>query len=214
MHTLPSVYPVVHFGAFEVDLSSGEIHKHGHKIKLQEQPFQVLAMLLERPGTVITREDLRTRLWPADTFVDFDTGLNSAIKKLRDALGDSADLPTFIETLPRRGYRFISAVATPSALPTKEPLVAKGEPAAPKREQGKGQGAAPKGRTEGRGFFRPTTIGTLTLVQLLSWLICSIWEGFGKNSSWGPLGQRFSPSPCCRWRISRETRRRNILLTA
>src|SRR5260370_17761956 len=102
MHTLPSDYPVVDFGAFEVDLSSGEIHKHGHKIKLQEQPFQVLAMLLERPGTVITREELRTRLWAADTFVDFDTGLNSAIKKLRDALADSAHRPTSIEPLLRR----------------------------------------------------------------------------------------------------------------
>lgn len=94
------------FGAFEVDMRSGELHKHGIRLKLQEQPFQVLALLLEHPGDVVTREELRQKLWPADTFVDFDTGLNSAIKKLRDVLGDSADNPRFIETFPRRGYRF------------------------------------------------------------------------------------------------------------
>src|SRR6266853_3985116 len=95
------------FGAFEVDLRSGEVHKHGIRLKLQDQPFRVLALLLEHSGDVVTREELRQRLWPADTFVDFDTGLNSAIKKLRDVLGDSAEEPRYIETLPRRGYRFI-----------------------------------------------------------------------------------------------------------
>lgn len=105
------------FGAFEVDLRSGEVHKHGIRLKLQDQPFQILATLLERPGEVVTREELREKLWPADTFVDFDTGLNSAVKKLRDVLGDSADEPRYIETLPRRGYRFIADVekaATPT----------------------------------------------------------------------------------------------------
>jgi eukaryotic-like serine/threonine-protein kinase len=98
------------FGAFEVDLRSGEVHKHGIRLKLQDQPFQVLALLLEHPGEVVTREELRLKLWPADTFVDFDTGLNSAVKKLRDVLGDSAEEPRYIETLPRRGYRFIARV--------------------------------------------------------------------------------------------------------
>lgn len=98
------------FGAFEVDLRSGELHKHGIRLKLQDQPFQVLALLLEHPGEVVTREELRQELWAADTFVDFDTGLNSAIKKLRDVLGDSAERPRYIETLPRRGYRFIAGV--------------------------------------------------------------------------------------------------------
>ena len=98
------------FSAFEVDLRSGELYKHGIILKLQDQPFQVLAFLLERPGDVVTREELRHRLWPADTFVDFDTGLNSAIKKLRDVLADSAEKPRYIETLPRRGYRFIAHV--------------------------------------------------------------------------------------------------------
>jgi eukaryotic-like serine/threonine-protein kinase len=98
------------FGAFEVDLRSGELRKHGIRLKLQDQPFLVLAHLLEHPGEVVTREELRLKLWPADTFVDFDTGLNSAIKKLRDALSDSAEEPRYIETLPRRGYRFIAHV--------------------------------------------------------------------------------------------------------
>jgi TolB-like protein/DNA-binding winged helix-turn-helix (wHTH) protein len=100
----------VHFGVFEADLRSGELRKQGIKIKLHDQPFQVLTMLLERPGEVITREQLHQRLWPADTFVDFDVGLNSAVKKLRDALGDSANTPRYVETLPRRGYRFIAPI--------------------------------------------------------------------------------------------------------
>jgi len=100
----------VRFGVFEVDLRSGELHKHGIKIKLHDQPFQVLAMLLEHPGELVTREQLHQKLWAADTFVDFDVGLNSAIKRLRDALGDSAESPRYIETLPRRGYRFIASV--------------------------------------------------------------------------------------------------------
>jgi TolB-like protein/DNA-binding winged helix-turn-helix (wHTH) protein/Flp pilus assembly protein TadD len=98
------------FGAFEVDLRSGEVRKHGIRLKLHGQPFQVLSLLLEHPGDVVTREELRQKLWPADTFVDFDTGLNSAIKKLRDVLSDSAEHPRFIETLPRRGYRWLAPV--------------------------------------------------------------------------------------------------------
>ena len=98
------------FGVYEADARSGELRKNGAKLKLQEQPFQVLAMLLERPGEVVTREELRQRLWPADTFVDFDHSLNTAINKLRDTLGDSAANPRFIETLARRGYRFIAPV--------------------------------------------------------------------------------------------------------
>jgi TolB-like protein/DNA-binding winged helix-turn-helix (wHTH) protein/tetratricopeptide (TPR) repeat protein len=98
------------FGPYEVDLRSGEVRKHGIRLKLQDQPFQVLAILLEHPGEAVTRDELRQKLWPADTFVDFDTGLNSAIKKLRDVLCDSAEERRYIETLPRRGYRFIAQV--------------------------------------------------------------------------------------------------------
>jgi TolB-like protein/DNA-binding winged helix-turn-helix (wHTH) protein/tetratricopeptide (TPR) repeat protein len=101
---------ILRFGVFEADLRSGELRKQGGRIKLQEQPFHVLTVLLQRPGEVVTREELRSQNWPADTFVDFDNSLNTAINKLRDALGDSADSPRFIETLPRRGYRFIAPV--------------------------------------------------------------------------------------------------------
>ena len=107
----------VRFGAFEADLRSGELRKHGMKIKLQGQPFQILAMLLERPSEIVTREELRHKLWPADTFVDFDVGLNAAIKRLRDALGDAAENPRYVETLPRRGYRFVAAVERIEDLP-------------------------------------------------------------------------------------------------
>jgi DNA-binding winged helix-turn-helix (wHTH) protein len=103
------------FGLFEADLQTRELRKSGVKIKLNEQPFQVLALLLERPGEVITREELQTRLWPADTFVDFDVSLNGAVKKLRQALGDESDNPRFIETLYRRGYRFIAPVSVPGS---------------------------------------------------------------------------------------------------
>jgi cholera toxin transcriptional activator len=99
---------IVRFGIFEVDLVSGELRKHGSRIRLQEQPFQVLAMLLEGRGKMVTREDLRSKLWPADTFVDFDHSLNTAVNKLRDALGDAAANPRFVETVARRGYRFIA----------------------------------------------------------------------------------------------------------
>src|SRR6267143_509896 len=101
---------ILRFGTFEVDVRAGELRKQGVRIKLQEQPFHVLIVLLQRPGDVVTREELRSQNWPADTFVDFDNSLNTAINKLREALGDSADNPRFIETLPRRGYRFIAQV--------------------------------------------------------------------------------------------------------
>jgi DNA-binding winged helix-turn-helix (wHTH) protein len=114
----------VRFGVFEVDLVSGELRKNGTLIRLQEQPFQVLAMLLERPGELVSRDDLRSKLWSADTFVDFDHSLNTAVNKLREALGDAATNPRFVQTIARRGYRFIAPVQesgqpiAPSPLPT------------------------------------------------------------------------------------------------
>jgi cholera toxin transcriptional activator len=99
---------IVRFGVFELDLEAGELRKGGVKLRLQGQPFQVLATLLERPGQVVTRDELRQRLWPSDTFVDFDHSLNTAINKVRELLGDSATAPRYIETLARRGYRFIA----------------------------------------------------------------------------------------------------------
>ena len=112
----------VRFAAFAVDLQAGELRKHGMKVRLQEQPFQMLLVLLERPGEVVTREELQKRLWPGDTFVDFEHSLATAVKKLRHALGDSAVHPQFIETLPRRGYRFIATLeAEPRA---RKPILA------------------------------------------------------------------------------------------
>jgi len=99
---------VVRFGTFEVDLRLGELRKNGIRVKLTGQPFQILVILLEHPGDLVTREQLQRRLWPSDTFVDFDRGLNAAINRVREALGDSAENPRFVETLPRRGYRFIA----------------------------------------------------------------------------------------------------------
>jgi len=101
---------VLRFGVFEADLSTGELRKNGVKVRLQEQPFQILAFLLVRPGELVTRQDLRDKLWSNDTFVDFDHSLNTAINKLREALGDSASSPRFVETVARRGYRFLGTV--------------------------------------------------------------------------------------------------------
>jgi TolB-like protein/Tfp pilus assembly protein PilF len=112
MATSPSPGPqVVHFGVYEVDLRAGELRKQGFRIRLRQQSFQVLAILLEHPGDVVTREELNKRLWPDGTFVDFEQGLNAAVNRLREALGDSPENPRFIETLARRGYRFIASVA-------------------------------------------------------------------------------------------------------
>ena len=109
------------FGVFEVDLRAGELRKRGLRVRLQQQPFQVLAMLLEHAGQVVGREELQKRLWPADTFVDFDHGLNKAINKIREALGDSAESPRFVETVGRRGYRFLADVRVADPAPCSQP---------------------------------------------------------------------------------------------
>ncbi len=111
MSQLATPRRILCFGSFEVDLASGELRRQGLKISLQDQPFRLLALLLERAGEVVTREELRDKLWPADTFVDFDHSLNTAVRKLREALGDSAETPRYVETLARRGYRFVAPVA-------------------------------------------------------------------------------------------------------
>jgi len=116
------------FGVYEADPGSGELRRSGLRLRVQEQPFNVLLVLLERPGEVITREELRQKLWPADTFVDFDHGLNTVVNKLREALSDSAANPRFIETLARRGYRFLAPVEfvqkqTAPALPPAVPAI-------------------------------------------------------------------------------------------
>jgi len=113
---------VLRFADYEVDLRAGELHKAGRKIRLQIQPFQILTILLEHPGEVVTRAELQKKLWPADTFVDFDHSLNTAVKKLRQALNDNKKKPRFIETLPKRGYRFIGAMEHAQKAPLRPKL--------------------------------------------------------------------------------------------
>ena len=126
----------IRFGVFEVDLRTGELRKNGVRVRLQQQPFQVLAVLLERPGEVVGREELQKKLWPADTFVDFDHGLNKVINKIREALGDSAESPRFVETVARRGYRFLAEVRVSDALPVRSgELATQPEPARDVRER-------------------------------------------------------------------------------
>src|SRR5882724_7427936 len=108
----PQPPQTLQFAGFRVDLHARELRRNGNIIRLQEQPFSLLAVLLEHAGDVVTREELRQHLWPSDTFVDFDNSLNTAVNKIREALGDSAESPRFVETLPRRGYRFMVPVTS------------------------------------------------------------------------------------------------------
>jgi TolB-like protein/DNA-binding winged helix-turn-helix (wHTH) protein len=116
----PIVAKIVRFGVFELEVDSGELRRQGVRVRLSDQPLQILKVLLGRSGQIVTREELRAALWPADTFVDFDAGLNSAMRRLRDALRDPAENPQFIETIPRRGYRFIGVIEPPA---TRSPIV-------------------------------------------------------------------------------------------
>jgi DNA-binding winged helix-turn-helix (wHTH) protein len=129
MKTSTDQNPTHRFGVFVVDTRAGELYRRGKKVKLQQQPLQVLVALVERPGEVVTREELRQRIWPADTFVDFEHSLNTAVKKLRQALGDRAGKSKFVETLPRRGYRFLAPVEVeeqkPAISPTRSGLEGK-----------------------------------------------------------------------------------------
>ncbi len=138
------------FGPYAADLRTGELRKHGIRLRLQEQPFQVLAMLLLNPGELVTREQLQKRLWPGDTFVDFDHGLNTAINKLREVLSDSSATPKYIETLPRRGYRFLATVeftnGTSAASPGEAPATV-----SPKDQMAVSSPTAP--RPLARGLF-------------------------------------------------------------
>ena len=163
------------FGPFAVDYSTGELLKHGRRIRLQNQPFQILAMLLERPGEIVTREALRQKLWASDTFVDFDHGLNNAINRLREVLGDSAENARYIETLPRRGYRFIAAIEnSPRELPSDSSAAAQPPPSP--------TSAVPDQFREfsWRQFLKPLPLGmsaVLLLGILLAGRTYSRWRG-------------------------------------
>src|SRR5580658_7038317 len=174
MESLPP-NSVVRFGTYEVSLRSGEVRKAGLRIKVQQQPTKLLEILLEHPGEVVTREELRSRVWPNESFGDFDQALNIAIGKLRSALGDSADSPRFIETLPKRGYRFIAEVSvldTDARLRTPASLAA-GPPATESGQtlQGSGLAAAPKGRP----WPTRVAIVAVALIIIVSLSILSIW---------------------------------------
>jgi len=151
--------PLVRFGAFQMDLHTGELRKGAARINLPDQPCQVLKTLLEHPGELVTREELRQRLWSAETFVDFEHGLNAAVRRLRDALGDSADAPRFIETLPRRGYRFIAPVI--------QPLATEETPSRPE-EPTKSGTLPPPAMTSARPPTRARVLGVIATLALMA----------------------------------------------
>ncbi len=167
---MPQLKPeirIVRFGSFEVDLREGVLSKGGMRIKLQEQPFQILALLLERPGDLVTRDQIRQKLWAKDTFVEFDDGLNTAVRKLRTALGDSADNPRFLETVPRRGYRFVAPVTiadSAGALGQTEPAGKMGQTGV--AESGSTEGSS-KERTRHRRLWIVIAAGAAFLAGLV-----------------------------------------------
>jgi TolB-like protein/DNA-binding winged helix-turn-helix (wHTH) protein/Flp pilus assembly protein TadD len=166
------------FGVFELDLRAGELRKHGLRVRLQEQPIQLLAMLLEHPGEVVTREELRKKLWPADTFVDFDHGLNKAISKIREALSDSAGSPRFVETVARRGYRFLAEVKVADAATARSPELA--TPPHPLAETGDRPDLAAKPAMPGR---RLASLAWKISAVALFLLVASLaaWEFHSSN---------------------------------
>lgn len=172
--------PVVRFGPFEANLKAGELRKHGMKLKLVGQPLEVLAVLLERPGEVVTRQELRTKLWPGDTFTDFDHGLNAAVNKLREALNDSADQPKYVETLPRRGYRFIGAVDLPDTQELK--------PALPETQPSSQQPALVPERQASARRYRPVLVTGVVVAVVLA--VVFSFDAGGIRPRW--LGE---PSP-------------------
>jgi TolB-like protein/DNA-binding winged helix-turn-helix (wHTH) protein/Flp pilus assembly protein TadD len=160
------------FGAFELDLRTGELRKDGLRIRLQEQPFQVLGMLLEHPGEVVTREELQKKLWPAGTFVDFEHGLNKAINKIRDALGDSAESPRFLETVARHGYRFLGEVKVAEAASVRSPeLVTQAHPAAEAQDLLTGTLTMPKRHLSSLARKISLTVVLLLMASLATWKV-------------------------------------------
>ncbi len=167
---------VLRFGVFELDLRAGELRRHGLRVRLQEQPFQVLAILLEHRGEVVTREELQKKLWSADTFVDFDHGLNKAINKIRLALGDSATSPRFVETVARRGYRFLAEVSVADAAPVRSPeLAIQPHLAAEARESRDlaGKLAVPKHRLPSLAWKISVFVLLLVMASLATWKLYS-----------------------------------------
>jgi DNA-binding winged helix-turn-helix (wHTH) protein/dipeptidyl aminopeptidase/acylaminoacyl peptidase len=165
---------IVRFGVYEANLRSGELRKQGIRVKLQEQPFQVLAMLLEKPGEIVTREEMRQRLWPQDTFVDFDHSLNKAINKVRDALCDSAENPRFVETLARRGYRFLAPVHYPDP-GGKHSEDSVSSPAMIRADASAGQSGSDPKTTNATTMQEPIDLAVEPVVDASPWLLRHIW---------------------------------------
>jgi TolB-like protein/DNA-binding winged helix-turn-helix (wHTH) protein/Flp pilus assembly protein TadD len=161
------------FGVFELDLRAGELRKRGLRVRLQEQPFQVLAMLLDHPGEVLTREELQKKLWPADTFVDFDHGLNKAINKIREALGDSAESPRFVETVARRGYRFLAEVKVADPATVRSPELATEPPSLAEAPDRSGKLALPKRHPPSRVWKISVFVLLLLIASLATWKLHS-----------------------------------------
>jgi TolB-like protein/DNA-binding winged helix-turn-helix (wHTH) protein/Flp pilus assembly protein TadD len=172
----PQLAGRLRFGVFEVDLRAGELRKHGLKIRLQEQPFQVLVMLVERAGEVVTREELQKKLWSADTFVDFDHGLNKAINKVREAIGDSAESPRFLETVARRGYRFLAEVKVADADSARRAEIASQPQPGEKtddRPEFAGERAMPRFRSPSFAWKALTFVLLLAVASAASWKLYS-----------------------------------------
>ena len=171
------------FGTYEVDLRLGELRKNGKRVKLTGQPFQILVILLEHPGDLVTREQLQQRLWPSDTFVDFDSGLNAAINRVREALGDSAENPRFVETLPRRGYRFIAPIIIDSR-PTSATLPAAESNVSPTQTITR-QGALPASEaSERRPLSRRLLIGGVFMLAVLAVAVALLSRLSRRSSGW------------------------------
>jgi DNA-binding winged helix-turn-helix (wHTH) protein len=211
------------FGVFELDLRSGELRKQGLKIRLQEKPLRILAILIENAGEVVTREELRQQLWPPDTFVDFEHSVNTAIKKLREALDDSAENPRFIETLPRHGYRFIGQVGSlggiGTVLPVARPDFVSAEPALrlvpawALADSALATPAHPPPTVEDRRE-RSHWLATVVVAAIVVFGALFALNVAGLRDRFLSSVGRSNPSPFCRLKTSRAIRNRNTLLTA
>jgi len=203
------------FGAFEFDPRARQLSKQGHRIRLHGQPLEILGLLLERPAEVVLREELRAKLWPEDTFVDFEHSLNAAVNKLREALGDDANNPRFIETVPRRGYRFIALVERPLPASAPDSTVQLAPAVNPEAiplavEKFVADVPAPSGA-------RPRTawLAFIACAFLVSrFLLASTSAGCGSDFWEDPIPVPFDRLPCCRSKISRTIPSRNTSPTA
>jgi cholera toxin transcriptional activator len=200
------------FGVFEADAATGELHRQGMRVKLNAQPFQVLLMFLERPGELLSREEISRRLWPDGTFVDFDHGVNSAVNRLREALGDTVGSPIFIETVARHGYRFLAPVeqivpaSHPLPVPPHAPVQPPGMPAVPIAHAGPAAPAEPEPKVGARILATPQELPKVPhlVVQTLFILFQLMYLGFyiGALANLAEIDDLVSPLPKSAWVFS------------